>query len=67
MGALVAQCLPLEAPSRIKSISAICPIPACGSQIPDDAKEHLEYTNSRTERMLTKLPKCMFYILYRKN
>lgn len=42
MGAFVAQYLPLEAPSRIKSISAICPVPACGSQIPDDAKEHLE-------------------------
>lgn len=42
MGGQIAQYLPLEAPSRIKSMVAICPVPSCGSQMPDDAVQHLE-------------------------
>jgi len=36
------QYIPTEATQRIKSIAAICPVPACGSPVPDDVMEQLE-------------------------
>lgn len=42
MSGQIAQYLPLEAPGRIKSIAAICPVPACGNPVPDDVMQHLE-------------------------
>ena len=42
MGAQITQYLPLEAPNRVKSIVAICPVPACGNPIPDDVMQTLE-------------------------
>jgi pimeloyl-ACP methyl ester carboxylesterase len=42
MGGQIVQYLPIYAPNRVKSIVAICPVPACGVPIPDDAMQHLE-------------------------
>ncbi len=41
MGGQIVQYIPIEAPGRVKSIAAICPVPACGTPIPDDVLEHL--------------------------
>ncbi len=42
MSGQIVQYLPIEAPGRIKSITAICPVPACGNPVPDDVMKHLE-------------------------
>ena len=42
MSGQIVQYIPIEAPGRIKSITAICPVPACGNPVPDDVMEHLE-------------------------
>lgn len=42
MSAQIVQYIPIEAPQRVKSISAICPVPACGNPVPNDVMQHLE-------------------------
>lgn len=42
MSGQIAQYLPLEAPDRIKTIIAMCTVPACGNPVPEDVKLHLE-------------------------
>lgn len=45
MSGQMAQYIPLVAPNRVKSITAICTVPACGYQMPADVLEHLEKTS----------------------
>ncbi len=42
MSGQIVQYLPIEAPNKVKSITAICPVPACGNPMPDDVIQHLE-------------------------
>jgi pimeloyl-ACP methyl ester carboxylesterase len=42
MGGQIVQYLPVTSPNRIKSIVAVCPVPACGNPVPDDVMHHLE-------------------------
>lgn len=42
MSGLIAQYMSIEIPERIKSISGICPVPACGTPVSDDVIDHLE-------------------------
>lgn len=45
MSGQIAQYIPLIAPNRVKSIAAICTVPACGYQMPSDVLKHLEQTS----------------------
>lgn len=42
MSGQIVQYIPTEAPGRIKSITAITPVPACGNPLPEDVMLHLE-------------------------
>lgn len=42
MSGQIVQYIPTEAPNRVKSIVTICPVPACGSPVPEDVLEQLE-------------------------